>query len=62
MKTYGGVDALIHVFLTSALLGGSGQLQALVAIPNVIQPLVSFTQEARWTLDNVQKRKFLSIF
>jgi hypothetical protein len=33
MKTYGGVDVLIHVFLTLAVLEVSGQLHALAALP-----------------------------
>jgi hypothetical protein len=28
MKSYGGVDVEIHIFLTSTLVGGSGHLHA----------------------------------
>jgi hypothetical protein len=33
MKTYGGAVVYIHVFLTSALVGVSGQLYGLAALP-----------------------------
>jgi hypothetical protein len=33
MKTYRGVDVEIHIFLTSALVGVSGQLHAPAALP-----------------------------
>jgi hypothetical protein len=32
MKTYGGVDAHIHVFFTSAQVGGEFQLHVLAAL------------------------------
>jgi hypothetical protein len=32
-KTYGGVDVWIHVFLTSALIAGIGQLHVPTALP-----------------------------
>jgi hypothetical protein len=32
MKTYGRVDVEIHVLLTSALVGGSGQLHAMATL------------------------------
>jgi hypothetical protein len=32
METYGGVDVEIHMFLTSALVGGDGQLHAPAAL------------------------------
>jgi hypothetical protein len=33
MKAYGGLDVYIHIFLTSALAGGGGQLHAPAALP-----------------------------
>jgi hypothetical protein len=39
MKTYGGVDVQIHVFLTSAQVG-DGQLQAPAAFPPGKEPPV----------------------
>jgi hypothetical protein len=33
MKTYGGVDEHIHVFLTSALVAGEFQLHVTTALP-----------------------------
>jgi hypothetical protein len=40
MKTYGGVDVQIHVFLTSALVEVSGQLHALAPLPPKEEPPV----------------------
>jgi hypothetical protein len=40
MKAYGGVDVYIHVFLTSALVGGECQFHALVALPPEKEPQV----------------------
>jgi hypothetical protein len=40
MKVYGGVDVHIHIFLTSVLAGGSGQLHAPVALPPRKEPSV----------------------
>jgi hypothetical protein len=65
MKAYGGVDVLIHVFLTSALVGDE----------RLVSRRGSFTPGERapgthWTggwvgprtgLDDVEKRKFLPL-
>jgi hypothetical protein len=40
MRTYGGVDVYIHIFLTSVLLEVSGQLHAPAALPPGKEPLV----------------------
>jgi hypothetical protein len=48
MKAYGGVDVYIHIFLTSALAGGSGHLHAPVALPPEKEP-----SEVGWTPDSV---------
>jgi hypothetical protein len=60
MKTYGGVDIKIHVFLTSALVG----------VEWSASHLDRFTPGTHWIggrvgprarLDHVEKRKFLTI-
>jgi hypothetical protein len=40
LKTYGGVDVYIHVFLTLALVGHSDQLRTLAALRMENEPLV----------------------
>jgi hypothetical protein len=54
MKTYGGVDVQIHIFLTSALAGC----------------VVNFTSQPHWIggwvdprvgLEDIEKRKFLTV-
>jgi hypothetical protein len=40
MKAYGGVDVLIHIFLTLDLLEVSGQLHAPAALPQGKEPPV----------------------
>jgi hypothetical protein len=56
MKAYGGVDVQIHVFLTSALVGGEWSASALTVLP----------RKGGWVgprtgLDDVEKIKFLTI-
>jgi hypothetical protein len=60
MKIYGGVDVLIHVFLTSALVGGEWSASR----PN------HFISSNLWiggwvgpraSLDDVEKRKFFTL-
>jgi hypothetical protein len=38
MKAYGGVDLYIYILLTSALVGGSGQLHVPAAYPQGKRP------------------------
>jgi hypothetical protein len=65
MKAYGGVDAQIHVFLTSALVGGerSASRPGLFTLgekapgTHWIGGWVGF----RAGLDDVEKRKFLTL-
>jgi hypothetical protein len=40
MKAYGGVDVQVHIFFTSALVGGGGQLYAPAALPPEKEPPV----------------------
>jgi hypothetical protein len=46
MRTYGGANVLIHVFLTSALMGGDGQLHDLAALAQEKCSKVSIVYEA----------------
>jgi hypothetical protein len=63
MKTYGGVDVYLHVFLTSALVGGEwspsrrGRFtrEETAPVTHWIGGLVGL----RVGLDEVEKRKFL---
>jgi hypothetical protein len=65
MKAYGGVDAEIHIFLTSALVGGEWSASR----PSRFTPRER-TPNTHWIggwvgpragLDNVEKRKFLTL-
>jgi hypothetical protein len=53
MKVYGGVDAQIHIFLTSALVGGEWSAPGTHLIGGWVGP--------RAGLDEVEKRKFLTL-
>jgi hypothetical protein len=53
MKAYGGLDVQIHIFLTSALVGGSVQLHVPVALPPGKEPPVFIGQEAGWAPEPV---------
>jgi hypothetical protein len=53
MKTYKGVGAWIHVFLTQALVEVSGQLHAAAALPAGKEPIVPIFYEVRWTSEHV---------
>jgi hypothetical protein len=60
MKVYGGVDVYIHIFLTSALVGVSGQLHA----PTLGERAPSTHWIGGWMgpragLDDVENRKYL---
>jgi hypothetical protein len=61
MKTYGGVDVYIHIFLTSALFGGEwsasrpGRFTPWKIAPGIHR------LEGWVTLDNVEKRKFFTL-
>jgi hypothetical protein len=62
MKTYGGVNVYIHIFLTSALVGG----EWLVSRPGRFTPgeiapgthCIGGWVDPRAGLDDVEKRKF----
>jgi hypothetical protein len=65
MKTYGGVDAQIHVFLTSALVGGEWSTSRPSNFaPGKRAPGSNWTGAwvgLRTGLDDVEKRKFLPL-
>jgi hypothetical protein len=65
MKAYGGVDVYIHIILTSALVGGewSASLPCRF-IPGERAPGIHWIvgwMGPRTGLDNVEKRKFLTL-
>jgi hypothetical protein len=65
MKAYGGVDVYIRVFLTSTLAGGEWS----VSRPGCFTPgeralgthWIEDWVDFRTSLDNVEKRKFLTL-
>jgi hypothetical protein len=60
MKAYGGVDMQIHILLTSALVGGEWSASR----PGRITPgthLIGGWVDPRAGLDDVEKRKFLTL-
>jgi hypothetical protein len=64
MKGYGGVDVQIHIFLTSALVGVSGQLHSRPLYPGERAPgnhWIGGWVDPRADLDYVEKRKFLTL-
>jgi hypothetical protein len=65
MKVYGGVDAWIHVFLTSALVGGEWSASRLGRF-NPGERDTGTHSIGDWMghktgLDNMEKRKFLPL-
>jgi hypothetical protein len=65
MKTYVGVDVYIHVFLTSALVGGEWPASRLAALLPGKEPPVSIEQEAGWAPELVlmtwRRENFLTL-
>jgi hypothetical protein len=65
MKAYRGVDIQIHIFLTSALAGVSGQHHAPAALPpgerSPGNHWIGGSVDHRVGLDYVEKRKFLTL-
>jgi hypothetical protein len=65
MKAYGGVDVYIHIFLTSALAGGEWSASRLCRFtPREIAPdthWIGDWVDSRTGLDDVEKRKFLTL-
>jgi hypothetical protein len=53
MKVYGGMNIQIHIFLTSSLAGGGGQLHAPVALHPEKDPPVPTGEEAEWSPEPV---------
>jgi hypothetical protein len=48
LKTYGGIAVEVHVFLTSALVGGSCHLHALVSLLPGKEPSVPVGYKVGW--------------
>jgi hypothetical protein len=65
MKTYGGVDVEIHIFLTSALVGGECSASRLCRfIPAEGAPSTHWMggwMDPRAGLNDVENRKFLTL-
>jgi hypothetical protein len=65
MKAYGGVDVEIHIFLTSALVGGEWSASRLGRFtPEESAPgnhRIGGWVDPRAGLDDVEKRKFLNL-
>jgi hypothetical protein len=65
MKTYGGVDVLIHIFLTSALVRGEWSASRPGRFtPGEIAPgthWIGGWVDPRAGLDDMEKRKFLTL-
>jgi hypothetical protein len=65
MKAYGGVDVQIHIFLTSALVGGECALHAPAALTAGERApgthLIGGCVDRRAGVDDVEKRKLLTI-
>jgi hypothetical protein len=65
MKAYGGVDVKIHIFLTSALVGGEWSTSRLCRF--TIEERAPGTHwigvwvDPRAGLDNTEKKKFLNL-
>jgi hypothetical protein len=60
MKAYGGVDLQIHIFLTSALIGGEWSASR----PCRCTPgthCIGGLMDSRAGLDDLEKRKFLTL-
>jgi hypothetical protein len=60
MKTYGGVDVLIHIFLTSAVAGGEWSASR----PGCFTPgahSIGGGVDPRAGMDDVEKREFVTL-
>jgi hypothetical protein len=65
MKAYGGVGVLIHVFLTSSLVGGEWSASRPGCFTPVEKPLGTHWRGGwvgpRVVLDKLEERKFLTL-
>jgi hypothetical protein len=61
MKAYGGVDVYIHIFLTSALVGGEWSASRLGRFTPGERAPGTHWVGLREGLDDVEKRKFLTL-
>jgi hypothetical protein len=64
MKVYGKVDVYIHIFLTLALAGGEWSASRPAALPPGKARRthrIGGRVDSRFSLDDVQKRKFLTL-
>jgi hypothetical protein len=58
MKMYGGVDGQIEIFLTSEVIGVSGQFQALASLP--LRERASWAPEPVCILSGYTMQSFIS--
>jgi hypothetical protein len=62
MKTYGGVDLYIHIFLTSTLAGVECSASSISRFtPGERAPCTGGWVDLRDGLDDVEKKKFLTL-
>jgi hypothetical protein len=59
METYGGMDVLIHIFLTLALVGGRWPASRLAALSPRNEPPVPNAQKVKWARNRHGEERIL---